>query len=139
MSTTVKTGWLKDKEGNKFAPKTLTSQVQTSDGILLEDKIKEDLSALEVVVTDKQDKIIGTSGQIVGFDEGGNAVAQDFTPSVQPDWNQTDETALDFIKNKPVEETEDNAMEMLFDMGIIVPAVDDGAILTDENGNILVI
>lgn len=58
---------------------------------------------------------------------------------VQPDWDQTDETALDFIKNKPIEETEDDAMEMLFDMGIIIPAVDDGAILTDENGNILVI
>ena len=39
MSTTVKTGWLKDKDGNKFAPKTLTSQVQTSDGVLLEDKL----------------------------------------------------------------------------------------------------
>ena len=58
---------------------------------------------------------------------------------IPSDWNQTDETALDFIKNKPIEETEDDAMEMLFDMGIIVPAVDDGAILTDENGNILVI
>lgn len=43
MSTTVKTGWLHDKNGDKFAPKTLTSQVQTSDGILLEDKIQADL------------------------------------------------------------------------------------------------
>lgn len=45
MSTTVKTGWLKDSNGEKFAPKTLTSQVQTSDGILLEDKIQADLNA----------------------------------------------------------------------------------------------
>ena len=44
MSTTVKTGWLNDKNGDKFAPKTLTSQVQTSDGILLEDKIQADLN-----------------------------------------------------------------------------------------------
>ena len=36
MSTTIKTGWLKDKSENKFAPKTLTSQVQTADGILLD-------------------------------------------------------------------------------------------------------
>lgn len=43
MPTTVKTGWLKDKNGDKFAPKTLISQVQTSDGILLEDKIQADL------------------------------------------------------------------------------------------------
>lgn len=39
MSTTVKTGWLNDKNGDKFAPKTLTSQVQTSDGTLFEDKL----------------------------------------------------------------------------------------------------
>ena len=39
MSTTVKTGWLKDKNGDKFAPKTLESQVQDNKGILLEDKI----------------------------------------------------------------------------------------------------
>ncbi len=45
MSTTVKTGWLKDKNGDKFAPKTLTSQVQTSDGILIEDKMQADLDA----------------------------------------------------------------------------------------------
>lgn len=41
MPTTVKTGWLKDKNGDKFAPKTLVSQVQTNDGILLEDKISD--------------------------------------------------------------------------------------------------
>lgn len=41
MSTTIKTGWLHDKNGDKFAPKTLTSQVQTSTGILLEDHINE--------------------------------------------------------------------------------------------------
>ena len=45
MSTTVKTGWLEDSNGNKFAPKTLTSQIQTSDGILLEDKIQKDLGS----------------------------------------------------------------------------------------------
>lgn len=45
MSTTVKTGWLNDKNGDKFAPKTLTSQVQTSDGTLLEDKIRADIDA----------------------------------------------------------------------------------------------
>lgn len=47
MSTTIKTGWLNDKNGDKFAPKTLTSQVQTSDGVLLEDKIQADLDAVK--------------------------------------------------------------------------------------------
>lgn len=44
MSTTVKTGWLKDKNGDKFSPRTLISQVQTSDGTPLEDKIANDIS-----------------------------------------------------------------------------------------------
>lgn len=43
MSTPIQTGWLTTENGDKFAPKTLTSQVQTSDGILLEDKIQSDL------------------------------------------------------------------------------------------------
>lgn len=59
---------------------------------------------------------------------------------VQSDWKQTDETAMDFIKNKPIEETEDDAMEMLVEMGVLDPVVDeDGNVLTDENNNILTI
>lgn len=53
MSTTVKTGWLKDKNGDKFAPKTLTSQVQTSDGILIEDKIQTDLESVKTYINTK--------------------------------------------------------------------------------------
>ena len=43
MPNDVKTCWLHDKEGKRIAPKTLTSQVQTNDGILLENKIKKDI------------------------------------------------------------------------------------------------
>jgi hypothetical protein len=53
MSTTVKTGWLHDKNGDKFAPKTLTSQVQTSDGILIEDKIQTDLDTVKQEILDE--------------------------------------------------------------------------------------
>ena len=49
MSTTVKKGWLHDNNGEKFAPKTLTSQVQTSDGVLIEDRINS-------LLKDKVDK-----------------------------------------------------------------------------------
>lgn len=55
MSTTVKTGWLHDKNGDKFAPKTLTSQVQTSDGILIENKIQADLDAVKQEILDTID------------------------------------------------------------------------------------
>ena len=47
MSTVIKTGWLKDKNGEKFAPKTLTSQVITSDGVALESAIEEKLDELK--------------------------------------------------------------------------------------------
>ena len=42
--TMVNTGWLKDENGNKFAPKTLLSQVITKDGVSAE-KYIEDISA----------------------------------------------------------------------------------------------
>lgn len=48
MSTTINTGWLKDNNGEKFAPKTLVSQVITSDGKLFEDEIKSQLDNIDV-------------------------------------------------------------------------------------------
>lgn len=64
----------------------------------------------------------------------------DKTDIVQSDWDQNDETAIDYIKNKPLEETEDDAMKMLAEMGIIDPVTDEeGNVFTDESGNILTI
>lgn len=61
-------------------------------------------------VAGKMDKVTGTPDQVVGFDEAGNPVAREAPSggggSVQPDWNQTDETAADFIKNKPFGDVE---------------------------------
>lgn len=67
MSTTVKAGWLKDKDGNKFAPKTMSSQIINDDGGLFKDNIEMRLDEI----------------------------------SIQSDWNQSDSTKLDFIKNRP--------------------------------------
>lgn len=39
--STINIGWLKNKNGEKFAPKTLVSQVVTQDGIALENSIEE--------------------------------------------------------------------------------------------------
>ena len=59
---------------------------------------------------------------------------------IQADWNQSDSTRTDFIKNKPVEMTKDDAFNMLVELSVIVPVVNkDGAIYTDENGAILTI
>ena len=54
MSTIVNTGWLKDNNGEKFAPKTLSSQVVTSDGTILESKI----NAMEATLSDVTDNLI---------------------------------------------------------------------------------
>jgi hypothetical protein len=43
MSTTIKTGWLEDNNGEKFAPRTITSQITTNDGTPLEQKIETDI------------------------------------------------------------------------------------------------
>lgn len=45
MSEIINKGWLTDESGTKFAPKTLLSQIQSSDGTLLEVKIAEDILA----------------------------------------------------------------------------------------------
>jgi hypothetical protein len=53
-------------------------------------------------------------------------------------WSQTDEAAADFIKNKPDIATDDEILEMLAQEDMLpVVADSDGALLSDENGNIL--
>lgn len=50
MSTTVKAGWLKDSQGNKFAPKTLVSQIYNGDGSSFEDYIEEIVKNVDIDV-----------------------------------------------------------------------------------------
>lgn len=50
MPETIKAMWLHDKSQNKIAPKTLMSQVQTEDGVLLEDKIQADLDTTKAAI-----------------------------------------------------------------------------------------
>lgn len=60
------------------------------------------------------------------------ALKADKTEIVQSDWSQTDETATDYIKNKP---DEADALALAMDMNLISPvSADDGSIYTDENG-----
>ena len=67
-------------------------------------------------------------------------IISEMSEQTQSDWNQTDETQNDYIKNKPIEETEDDALELLAEMGVLEVTVDtDGSILTDENNNILTV
>jgi hypothetical protein len=76
MEENIKVRWLTDHEQNKIAPKTLVSQVLNEDGTLFKEQIEKSLQDL--------------SSQI-----------EKMPSPVQIDWNQNDESALDFIKNKP--------------------------------------
>ena len=50
MSTTVKTGWLKDSQGNKFAPKTLMSQIYDGDGTSFEEYLDQKMGNVNIQV-----------------------------------------------------------------------------------------
>lgn len=71
MTENIKVRWLTDHEQTKVAPKTLSSQVFNEDGTLYKDAVNE---ALE----NKANK----------------------TDIIQADWNQNDESALDYVKNR---------------------------------------
>lgn len=64
MPTTVKKVWLEDKDGAKIAPKTLVSQVQTPEGVLLEDKIRADLDTLKEEVLEEAAQAGGSTEEI---------------------------------------------------------------------------
>lgn len=55
MQEVLKTGWLENTKGEKFAPKTLTSQVVTNDGVQLDNKIESDLLSMKQEVNDYTD------------------------------------------------------------------------------------
>ena len=60
------------------------------------------------------------------------------SPLPKPDFKQTDPTKGDFIKNKPKIATDDEIIEMLTQLDMLPTVSDsDGALLSDENGNIL--
>ena len=50
--------------------------------------------------------------------------------AAQPDWNQNDNTKPDYIKNRPLIATNDDATDLLAEIGIITP-------ITNSNGEIL--
>ena len=67
-------------------------------------------------------------------------IISEMSEQTQSDWNQTDETQFDYIKNKPIEATADDALELLAEMEVFEAATDsDGSVFTDENNNILTI
>lgn len=62
----------------------------------------------------------------------------DIPEQVQSDWNQTDETTVDFIKNKPKELTEEDAIALAMETGLIESvATASGEVLVDKNNTVI--
>lgn len=60
------------------------------------------------------------------------------SPLPKSDFKQTDPTKGDFIKNKPKIATDDEIIEMLTQLDMLPVVADfDGALFSDENGDIL--
>ena len=77
-------------------------------------------------------KSVDANGQPVEWtyaNAGGQGVAQ-----IQSDWKQTDETAVDFIKNKP---SKNDALDLVSEMGFVVPVADaQDNLFVDADGNV---
>ena len=71
------------------------------------------------------------TGAVTGRYDGSEALTMNIPEQVQPDWNQNDSTAADYIKNKPSTATNDDSMDFLAEMGMITP-------VTNSTGEILV-
>lgn len=57
-----------------------------------------------------------------------------------PDWSQIDETAADYIKNKPEEMSEEDMTDFLIEMGAIQPLSNSaGAIYTNSAGQMYIL
>ena len=65
MSNLIKTGWLYDENNNKFAPKTLSSQVVTPDGTTLENKIQAEFENHTHSWNDLTDKPFGEEQEVI--------------------------------------------------------------------------
>lgn len=83
---------------------------------------------------------------ITCFCQGGEVIEavefllENYHEPVQPDWNQTDETAFDFIKNKPVEATDEDILTWLNEESIVEPMTSaSGEIYTAQNNEIYIL
>lgn len=111
MSTTVNLGWLKDKNGDKFAPKTYTSQVYEYDNTPLDEKLQKidkELESIENIVKSPSKVEIGQQLIVKEVDENGNPV----------DWEYVDRPCYnlgyveDVLLDSDVEFNKDAAQSM---------------------------
>ena len=99
--------------------------VETEEDKAILAKLKEEIGDLSALKTDAKDNLVDAI----------NAVAD--LSSIHPDWNQSDNMQLDYIKNKPSIATNDDSMDFLAEMGIIIPVTNfAGEILISPSNEI---
>lgn len=108
-----------------------TMSVEDSDTIISVDSELSDESLNPV-----QNKVIKSEFDAINALIGEASVEEQIAAAIagipQTDWDETDETAPTFIKNKPDEE---DALEIVMMTNLVSPAAaEDGSIYTDENG-----
>ena len=92
------------------------------------------IEAIDEVKADKTDleNAINKIEERVEKEEGKGLSTNDFTDEYK--------NKVDYTVEKLVNTEEEDAMELLYDAGVIAPTTDnDGSVLTDENGNIFII
>lgn len=81
---------------------------------------------------------IGQTLIVKSVDSAGKPTEWETADLLQSDWEQTDNTKLDFIKNKPDIATDDELIDVMLETDMLPAVTDsDGAIFADEQGQIL--
>ena len=114
-----------------------TTSVEDSDTI-----ISVDSELLDDSLNPVQNKVIKSEFDAINALIGDASVEEQIEAAMnsipQVDWNETDDSSLAFIKNRPGIATDDEIIEMLMQEDMFpVVADSDGSILSDENDNIL--
>lgn len=77
----------------------------------------------------------GNDGQLLSYADGSPAWVD--APSLQTDWNETDESSVSFMRNKPQITSNDDALDVLCEYGYVNPiASGPTSLFVDNSGKI---
>lgn len=110
-------GWLKDKNGEKFAPKTFIKQVISKTGENLEEILDNTKEKLEQKIDSPSIAKVGQLLEVEDVDANGKPIKWKAVDApnnqIQADWNQNDSSQLDYVKNRPFYSELTNKLKLL--------------------------
>ena len=143
MSTVINTGWLKDNNGEKFAPKTLISQVITSEGKTYEEEIQSQLNNISDIHThdfytlNNIPILKNDSGEIVIVDESNNELMKANTSGITTN-TVTANKVYGAVWNDYAEWFEKENVQDKFEVGDICSWNENGVVLaTSDDANVI--